>query len=144
MLRNTPLDKTLDYYSTKAKDKQSTFNIMQIRKYAMRKYNSLLLFNFKYIFNKICKIRFFFFFFFFLETNTHTRKSERCLNTRTHHKHKLHSNYTATIHSFKQNGTVTHSFLLLLLFFLFLRFLWLIAKINPLPVTCPVSQCMDP
>ena len=33
-----PLDKTLDCYSTKAKDKRSTFNIMQTRKYAMRKY----------------------------------------------------------------------------------------------------------
>ena len=73
LLRNMPLDKTLDCYSTKAKDKRSTFNIMQTRKYAMRKYNSLLLFNFKYIFNQICKIRFYC--FFFLETK-HTYKKE--------------------------------------------------------------------
>ena len=69
-----PLNKTLDYYSTKAKDKRSTFNIMQTRKYAMRKYNSLLLFNFKYIFHKICKIRFYCFVFFKKQTRTYKKE----------------------------------------------------------------------
>ena len=69
-----PLNKILDYHSTKAKDKRSTFNIMQTRKYAMHKYNSLLLFNFKYIFHKICKIRFYCFIFF--KKQTHTYKKE--------------------------------------------------------------------